>query len=168
MTSILEKSAKIIALVTKPENYQAGDGSTIRWHVSKNVMMTANHFFLTASVIKGVIQLFLMTAAVPSFALGTTLRNILLAIPVVLALLYTGIYTANRNIMTIAGTAKGLVKIEDSVRLCNFWVTPVIRDRQQLMIFNIIHKNFPKNNEAQRWRNSYVPNMCEYSETKSF
>ena len=59
------------------------------------------------------------------------------------------VYTANRNVMTISGTAKGLVKIEDSVRLCIFWVTPMMRDRlllsrQQLMIFNIIPKTFPK------------------------
>ena len=39
------------------------------------------------------------------------------------------VYTANRNVMTIAGTAKALVKIEGSVRICNFWVTPMMRSR---------------------------------------
>ena len=51
--------------------------------------------------------------------------------------------------MTIAGTAQALVKIEDSVKICEFWVTPMMRDRlllsrQQLMTFNIIPKTFPR------------------------
>jgi len=72
--------------------YQAGDGPAVRWLVSKGVMVTVNPFFLSASVKEGVIQLILMTAAVLFIAVGTTLRNSLLAIPIVLALLYAGIY----------------------------------------------------------------------------
>ena len=59
------------------------------------------------------------------------------------------VYTASGHAMTISGIAKALVKIEDSVKICEFWVTPMMRDRlllsrQQLMTFNIIPKTFPK------------------------
>ena len=59
------------------------------------------------------------------------------------------VYMASGHAMTISGIAKALVKIEDSVKICEFWVTPMMRDRlllsrQQLMTFNIIPKTFPK------------------------
>ena len=59
------------------------------------------------------------------------------------------VYTASGHAMEISGTAKALVKIEDSVHICDFWVTPMMRDRlllsrQQLMTFNIIPKTFPR------------------------
>ena len=89
---ILKSQQNRIELVTRPGKYQAGDGPAVRWLVSKGVMVTVNPFFLSASVKEGVIQLILMTAAVLFIAVGTTLRNSLLAIPIVLTLLYAGIY----------------------------------------------------------------------------
>ena len=59
------------------------------------------------------------------------------------------VYTASGHAMTISGVAEALVKIEDSIRICKFWITPMMRDRllisrQQLMTFNIIPKTFPR------------------------
>ena len=51
------------------------------------------------------------------------------------------VYTANRHVMTIAGTAEALVKIEDSVKICHFWVTPMMRDR--LLPVSYTHLTLP-------------------------
>jgi len=72
--------------------YQPGDEKAIKSLVAKGVMVTVNPFFLSAAVKEGIIQLILMTAAVLFIAIGTTLRNSLLAIPIVLVVLYLGIF----------------------------------------------------------------------------
>ena len=59
------------------------------------------------------------------------------------------VYTASGHAMTISGVAEALVKIEDSIKICTFWITPMMRDRllisrQELMKFNIIPKSFPR------------------------
>jgi len=72
--------------------YQPGDEKAIKSLVAKGVMVTVNPFFLSAAIKEGIIQLILMTAAILFIAIGTTLRNSLLAIPLVLVLLYLGIF----------------------------------------------------------------------------
>jgi len=103
--------------------YHPGDEDAVKSLVSKGVMVTVNPFFLSAAVKEGVIQLILMTAAVLFIAVGTTLKNSLLAIPIVLTLLYAGIYVGHW--IKIARTHGDLDDIETSY-LANprkgFWV----------------------------------------------
>lgn len=72
--------------------YQPGDEKAVKSLVAKGVMVTVNPFFLSAAIKEGIIQLILMASAVLFIVLGTTLRNSLLAIPLVLVTLYLGIF----------------------------------------------------------------------------
>ena len=58
------------------------------------------------------------------------------------------VWAANEQSMVISGTTKVLVKIENTTRVCKFWLTPSVRDRivlsrQELMNFHIIPRSFP-------------------------
>ena len=58
------------------------------------------------------------------------------------------VWAANEQSMVISGTTKVLVKIENTTKICKFWLTPSVRDRivlsrQELMNFHIIPRSFP-------------------------
>lgn len=75
--------------------FQPGDEGAVSKLVAKGAMVTVNPFFFSSAVKEGVIQLILMTAAILFIVVGTSLKNSLLAIPLVLILLYVGIYVGH-------------------------------------------------------------------------
>lgn len=103
--------------------YQPGDEKAIESLVAKGTMVTVNPFFLSSAIKEGVIQLILMTAAILFIVVGTSLRNSLWAIPLVLALLYVGIYVGHWvKIIKTHGDLKDIHSFYLENQRKGFWV----------------------------------------------